>query len=420
MLRRSFASSSILATLFVAISFGEPTRGDDDAVWPIYRGNPQRTGCSPFKGPTQFREKWKTALGYEVGAAPVVDAKGDLYLAAGTSVTALDRDGRVLWQHDFVKSKHAHPYGAGRGAFPSASPGLNGDGLLVQPVGAIYLLSHVLGLHTQSSSETRSLWAHSMNATSRCSPLLIDDVSYTTIDGGVIALSAAGKLLWQARGPYYLNSSPAQSHDGKAIYVGGSDGSLYALDRGSGKKLWNSRRTDNARVRLPERDPSGAIIRQFTTAGHVPECPAVGTDGTVYFGSWDGFLRSVEPNGTYRWSIDLKDRLTSAPAITADGQVLISSFEGTLFKIVVVQGSPRVDWQVDANARYSSPLVTADGQVLVGTLDGRLCAYSLANGSLIHEIKLLNDWGAIAATPVPGGAGVVYVGGQDGILRAIE
>lgn len=35
-------------------------------------------------------------------------------------------------------------------------------------------------------------------------------------------------------------------------------------------------------------------------------------------------------------------------------------------------------------------------------------------------MKLLQGWGTITASPVPGGDGVIYLGGQDGVLRAIE
>lgn len=214
-----------------------------------------------------------------------------------------------------------------------------------------------------------------------------------------------------------MNSSPALSHDGTTIYIGGSDGNVHALERSSGRLKWKAGSRPDAGVRMAEKDANGRITRQFTTFGHVPECVAVAADGAIVFGSWNGFLTALESDGKVRWALDLKGRLTSAPAVTANGEMLIVSFEGTLFK---VSAKGELIWQTEAQGRYSSPLVTADGRVLIGTQDGSLREYGLADGKLVSELKLLPNWGAITASPVPGGDGVIYLGGQDGVLRAIE
>jgi outer membrane protein assembly factor BamB len=115
----------------------------------------------------------------------------------------------------------------------------------------------------------------------------------------------------------------------------------------------------------------------------------------------------------------LKDRITSAPAIGADGHILVSTFEGMLCAVRIAGARPVLDWQAEANARYSSPLVSSDGKVYVGTLDGRLSAYALTSGEKLGELTLdRKPW--ITASPVPGGDGVVYLGGSDGFLRAVD
>lgn len=233
-------AASVLTPLMPACSL----QAADSMIWPLYRGNAQRTRVSPFKGPEKMRVRWEVTLTHEIASAPVVDEKGRLYLAAGTDAWCADAAEKVSWRHDFAKSRHADK-----------------------------------------------------------------------------------------------------------------------------------------------------------------------------FGSWNGFLTALELDGKVRWALDLKDRLTSAPAVTANGEVLIVSFEGTLFK---VSAKDELIWQTEAKGRYSSPLVTADGRVLVGTQDGFLRVYALADGKLVSELKLLPNWGAITASPVPGGDGVIYLGGQDGVQRAIE
>lgn len=113
----------------------------------------------------------------------------------------------------------------------------------------------------------------------------------------------------------------------------------------SGRLKWKAGARSDATVRLPEREANGKITRQFTTFGHVPECVGVASDGAIIFGSWNGFLTTLEPDGKVRWVLDLKDRLTSAPAVTTDGEALIVSFEGTLSKVSV---KGELLWQVGA------------------------------------------------------------------------
>jgi len=47
-------------------------------IWPMYRGNPQRTGQSPFKGPAPMRVKWEVDLKREICASPAVGPDGTI------------------------------------------------------------------------------------------------------------------------------------------------------------------------------------------------------------------------------------------------------------------------------------------------------------------------------------------------------
>jgi outer membrane protein assembly factor BamB len=273
---------------------------------------------------------------------------------------------------------------------------------------------------TRPEAKKRLKWVANGKET-RSSPLLVDGVFVTGWREGVWTLDVNNQaaVKWRREGPYYVSSSVALNHEGTTVYIGGSDGKLHALDLQTGEVRWSAGPREKSEVRLPERDAQGSVLRHFTTAGHIPEAPAVGPDGTIYFGSWDGHLYAASPEGAVRWAIDLKDRVTSAPAIGAEGRVLVSTFEGMLCAVRVADGRPVLDWQADANARYSAPLISSDGKVYVGTLDGRLSAYALHSGEKLAELTFdRKPW--ITASPVPGGDGVVYLGGSDGFLRAVE
>ena len=39
----------------------------------------------------------------------------------------------------------------------------------------------------------------------------------------------------------------------------------------------------------------------FQTGDMVTSSPAIGTDGTIYVGSWDNYLYALDPDGTEKW-----------------------------------------------------------------------------------------------------------------------
>lgn len=407
--------------LVVAILLTLSASAADDgrrAVWPMYRGDAQRTGQSRFKGPAAMRVRWEVNLGAVIVAAPVVDRDGTLYVIAGNGLSAVAATGKRLWNHDLAQSGHARRPAESSEGFTPQSGALAPDGTLYQSLGGH--LACVLAVETRPQAAQRLKWVAKGTET-RSSPLLVDGLFVTGWREGVWALGASdnAEVKWRREGPYYVSSSVALSREGKTVYIGGSNGRLHALDVRTGEVRWSAGPREKGKVRLAEKDAQGHVLRQFTTAGHVPEAPAVGPDGTIYFGSWDGHLYAASPEGAVRWAIDLKDRITSAPAIGTDGRLLVSTFEGMLCAVRIAAGRPVLDWQAEANARYSSPLVSSDGKVYVGTLDGRLSAYGLANGEKVGELTFgRKPW--ITASPVPGGEGVVYLGGSDGFLRAIE
>ena len=52
---------------------------------------------------------------------------------------------------------------------------------------------------------------------------------------------------------------------------------------------------------------------------------AIGADGTIYVGSWDGKLYAISPYGTLKWSYTTGGSVRSAPALGADGTVYVGS-----------------------------------------------------------------------------------------------
>jgi outer membrane protein assembly factor BamB len=167
----------------------------------------------------------------------------------------------------------------------------------------------------------------------------------------VYAVDPEGKIRWTyvAGGrDAFRHSSPAIARDG-TIYVGGVDRRLRAINP-DGSLKWT----------LETNDGSVGVWS-----------PAIGTDGTIYFGS-NGRLYAVRPDGTTRWNVGLfcpegpEDcwGLDSSPSIGRDGTIYVQS-----------KGLYAVD--PDGSIRWSAPGVYGSGDAILGA-DGTIYLAGLA------------------------------------------
>lgn len=109
------------------------------------------------------------------------------------------------------------------------------------------------------------------------------------------------------------------------IYFGADNNHVYALNPADGK----------IKIVL---NPDGSILRQwiFPTRGTVNSSPAIGSDGTIYVGSdslFDDDLYAINPDGTEKWRFDTGDFVNSSPTIGSDGTIYVGSDDGNLYAI---------------------------------------------------------------------------------------
>jgi outer membrane protein assembly factor BamB len=222
-----------------------------------------------------------------------------------------------------------------------------------------------------------------------------------------------GGLQWRVQTGGAVRSSPTLS-DGR-IYVGSSDGNLYALDANTGAEAW-----------------------RFNAGSPVTSTPAV-AGGNVYLGTYDGrFLALRAGSGEVAWTVktgadaplawgyESGDFFTSSPTIF-DGRVLFGSGDGALY--AVESGTGRQLWKLQTGGRVRSTPAVDGGLVFVGSFDGSLYAVDLLSGQLKWrydtEGRGLNsgDFGydrkSIQSSPAVV-EGTVYFGARDGFLYAVN
>ena len=95
------------------------------------------------------------------------------------------------------------------------------------------------------------------------------------------------------------------------VYVGSFDKKLYAINGKTGDKLW-----------------------EFKAGDNVENSPAIGSDGTVYIGSDDGKLYAINPKtGDKLWEFYPLEGVGSSPAIGPNGTVYFGSWDKSLYAI---------------------------------------------------------------------------------------
>ena len=78
----------------------------------------------------------------------------------------------------------------------------------------------------------------------------------------------------------------------------------------------------------------GEKIWEFETGGEVGSSPAIGSDGTVYVGSWDKKLYAINgKSGVKLWEFVTGGNVNSSPAIGSDGTVYVGSLDKKLYAI---------------------------------------------------------------------------------------
>jgi outer membrane protein assembly factor BamB len=140
--------------------------------------------------------------------------------------------------------------------------------------------------------------------------------------------------------------------------VGSSDGKLYALNGKTGAKIWEVKtglRTDSPAIGVdgtvyipfPFCDESklyaldgktGAKKWEFRWKESVKMgdtgIPAIGDDGTVYFGTDDNKLYALDgKTGTKKWEFETGGSMISSPVIGADGTLYIGSGDKKIYAI---------------------------------------------------------------------------------------
>ncbi|WP_084146960.1 PQQ-binding-like beta-propeller repeat protein [Maridesulfovibrio zosterae] len=174
------------------------------------------------------------------------------------------------------------------------------------------------------------------------------------------------------------------------IYVGSYDGKLYALNT-DGTKKW-----------------------AFSTDDFLHSSPVIGCDGTIYVGSLDKKLYAINPDGTQKWAFTTGDMIYCTPAIDCNGTIYIGSHDNNLYAINP-DGTQK--WAFTATGSImGSPAISHDGTFYFGSHDSNIYALN-PNGT---QKWAYTTGGMVRSSPAIGSDGTIYAGSADKNLYALN
>ncbi len=350
------------------LAAAEAPRETSEAAWPLFRGDPGRSGCrAQPSSPRSFTPVWDALIGATVGS-PVVTPTLVIVATVDGRVVFLDRSsGRVA---------HALPLGSA----VESSPALTATHVVVGTDGG-----EIVAIHRQSGEITARTRLGDMV---RSSPLTSTErVFVGSIEGreagALVALSVeADRILWRRKlGAVF--SSPALA--GERILVGSDDERLYAVEAARGAVVWST-----------------------SLGGRVRATPAVAGD-LAFVGTFGGRLAALSlSDGAVVWAREISHPLYSSPAVGIDS-VVVGCHDGALHAFSRISGEPLFRAETRGPI-VASPVIVGDSFVVTST-DGGLYLFDSAGKTLARHA--LRADGAQSSAALDGQE--VWVGSSRGV-----
>jgi len=211
-----------------------------------------------------------------------------------------------------------------------------------------------------------------------------------------------------------IETDPVIGPDG-TVYFGANNGFLYALDPETGDLRW-------------------AFPTGFDTFA-IYSTPFVDRQGIVYLGAKDGHVYALRAPrkgivAEVVWSLYIGPTIETSPVFTPDGTLVIGADDWAYYGIAPPRGSvgPRVTWRFQTQGTLiTSPALDADGTVLGASMDGAVYALEPpreagvpAKVRWIFRSGERDDKGGFENAPAIDGEGTLYIGGNNGILYALD
>jgi len=383
-----------------------PAQRTNDA-WTHVNGTPQHRIVHPALA-GEIGRVWSAEIGragtrrVRATADPVVGGGRIYTMSAFSEVQATGAGGQAAWRRDLTPA--------------TESPGQASGGGLAYDDGRLYVTTGYGTLFVLDAASGATLWRQDLGAVPNSAPTVAPGFVYlTTRDARAWALDReTGRILWQIEstetGSVVIDGAAPALTDRAVIFPFGSGDVIAALRQG-GRRLWSSIVTGRR------------VGETYAEVGDITADPVV-DGGRVYVGTPTGRLAALDATtGERIWTATEGSNSAVWPT---GGAVFLTTDKGEVARLDA--GSGEVVWtaalpyyreeRVSARrgvfAHYGP--VLAGGRLIVVSSDGLLRQIDPASGALLAQTEL----GAPAAGDPVVANRTLYVVTEDGRLHAFR
>lgn len=256
------------------------------------------------------------------------------------------------------------------------------------------------------------------------SAAIADGVVYVgSTDGNLYAIDAqSGLQKWKFKTGARIASSPAVA--GGLVLFESYDGGFYALDAASGSQVWKFETLGERRFSAPH------IHGALPATEVMPDpfdfylsSPAIWNDA-VLFGSGDGNVYSLDrKTGALRWKFETGNVVHASPAV-ADGTLYIGSWDHFFYALDTETG--RVKWKfktgiddkIHNQEGIQSSAVVANGIVYFGCRDSNLYALDAQTGKTVWTYNNSGSW--VIGSPAVAGNVIYWTTSDSALFHASD
>ena len=226
---------------------------------------------------------------------------------------------------------------------------------------------------------------------------------------------ATGRQAWSFQGENTIVGVPAVA-DGKVVLVE-ADGTITCLNLSDGSKVWSfeadiegigltivdGAAIGDGKVYVAKGDAglyalslaNGKTVWEYKSDGpELRTAPAFG-EGYVMLGEQDGKFSMIDPQTGKRVSGGGTGGPVNTPVIH-EGNVYFSSWDGTVQRVQVKGVVPK--WKSTVGDPVTTKPVPGDGKLFVGTANGYVAALDAGSGNVLWQYE--TQGGSVEAAPV--------------------
>ena len=218
-----------------------------------------------------------------------------------------------------------------------------------------------------------------------------DDGTLQAVDAG------SGKKRWAFKAGGAIRSRPV--FIGSSVVVQADDGFLYRFDAKTGRERWRSQIASPV-TRVPLHDPASRYENRASSVA-----PSA---GRLYAGTHDGRIVALDDStGAKIWEFKTGDAVIATPVVFR-GRVYCGSFDGNVYALEASTGA--LAWKHETGGAVTSAVAVSGDAVIAGSRSYDLTALAAATGVPMWTKYFWFSWVESPAVVVKD---VAYVGSSD-------